>query len=79
MNNDLDNAVTPQFRAGTPVYDAMGEQIGTVSEYNAHDQLLVIDKGPFRTENIYVPLATIQRSEIDAVYLSSSADELLNT
>lgn len=76
MHDDQGRVGEQRFRPGTPVYDAMGELIGTVDNHILAEQCLIVDKGPFRTENIYVPLAAVQRSEVDAVYLSLGKDDL---
>lgn len=67
-----------QFITGTPIYDSVGEMVGTLIEVNVQSQVLVVDKGPFRTENLYVPLNTVQRSDANAIDLSVGKDELLN-
>jgi uncharacterized protein (TIGR02271 family) len=79
----LDNTNTPgpgnmagqQFLEGTPVFDAAGEKVGSVSEHNVQGGYLVVHKGIFR-KDIHVPLSAIGRGDDDGVYLNMYKDEL---
>ncbi len=74
---NLGDNMNQQFFEGTPVYDAGGDKVGTVSEHGVQDGSLVIHHGLFR-QDVYVPLSTIQRNDADGVYLNVYKDDLLN-
>jgi len=78
MSDSQELDVVQHFVAGTPVYDATGELVGTVSNYIAQEQVLVVDKGPFRTDNLYVLLNEVQRSDAHGIYLSTGNDNPSN-
>lgn len=71
------NMAGQQFVDGTPVFDAAGEKVGSVSEHNVQGGYLVVHKGIFR-KDIYVPLSAIGRGDDDGVYLNMYKDELKN-
>jgi len=66
-----------QFMEGTPVLDAAGEKIGTVSEHGVQDGFLVIHRGLLNRE-AYIPLEVIQIADPSRVYLSITKDAALN-
>ena len=66
-----------QFMEGTPVLDAAGEKIGTVSEHGVQDGFLVIHHG-LLNRDVYIPLGVIQTSDPSRVYLSITKDAALN-
>lgn len=78
MNDNQGTAGDQPFMMGTPVYDAAGELVGTLSMHNVTDQILVVDKGPFRTENLYVPLNEVERGDASAIHLSTGKQDLTN-
>jgi len=78
LNDNQGTTGDQPFIVGTPVYDAAGELVGTLSMHNVADQILVVDKGPFRTENLYVPLNEVERSDASAIHLSTPKDDLAN-
>ena len=79
----MDNAGTDTGRNlplvnGTPVYDANGDKVGDVSQYQSGDGYFVMTKGFFFPKDLYVPLNAIQRATTDGVYLSLSKDQINN-
>lgn len=66
-----------QLVEGMTVYDAAGEQIGTLGD-NAGPGYLDVRKGWLFPKDFYVPVGAVQRSGGDGVYLSISKDELLH-
>ncbi len=79
MNDNQGTAGDQPFTVGTPVYNAAGEMVGTLSMHNVPDQILVVDKGPFRTENLYVPLSEVGHSDTNAIRLLPPKDDVANT
>jgi uncharacterized protein (TIGR02271 family) len=80
MNNDRDMMnqsgrnmpVTP----GTNVYDATGDKIGTVEEYNPQADCIVVQKGIIFTKDLYIPLSAIDSRDSDGLYLNLTKDQL---
>ena len=62
----------------TPVYDANGDKVGDVSQYQPGDGYFVMTKGFFFPKDLYVPLNAIQRATTDGVYLSLTKDQINN-
>ncbi len=79
MTDTQGTAGDQSFIVGTPVYNAAGEMVGTLSMHNVPDQMLVVDKGPFRTENLYVPLNEVERSDASGIRLSTPKDDVAPT
>lgn len=63
---------------GTPVYDANGDKVGDVSQYQGGDGYFVMTKGFFFPKDLYVPLNAIQRATTDGVYLNLTKDQINN-
>lgn len=63
---------------GTPVYDANGDKVGDVSQYQSGDGYFVMTKGFFFPKDLYVPLNVIQRATTDGVYLGLTKDQINN-
>lgn len=61
--------MSQQFITGMPVYSATGTKVGTVSERGVHGSYLVVRKGRFFHQTLYVPLSAIRRSDDQGVYL----------
>jgi len=83
MYNDQTQGMTndtmgQQFVEGTPVFDAGGEKVGTVSEHNVQGGYLVVHKGWLFPKDVYVPLNVIQSNNADGIYLSLYKDDLSN-
>jgi uncharacterized protein YrrD len=80
MDNDRDMMnqtggnmpVTP----GTDVYDASGDKIGTVQEYNPQANCVVVKKGMIFTKDLYIPLNAIDSRASDGLYLNLTKDQL---
>lgn len=61
--------MSQQFVAGTRVYNATGNRIGTVSEHGVQGNYLVVQKGRFFHQTVYVPLDAIRRTDERGIYL----------
>jgi len=80
-NGNLQNAGNmggQQFVEGTPVYDSVGDKLGTVSSQNVEGAYLVVKKGIFFPHDVYVPLQSIARNDADGIYLNMTKDQALN-
>src|SRR5579863_3275585 len=78
MNINQNMTGNQQFAEGTPVFDAGGEKVGTVSEHNVQGGYLVVRKGWLFPKDVYVPLNVIQSNNADGIYLSMYKDDLAN-
>lgn len=80
LDNQNFEGMTPgqQLVEGTPIYDANGSKIGTVSEHNVQGRYLVMHKGLLFPRDIYVPLSAIAGTSLDGVQLNIAKDELSN-
>ncbi len=67
---------TGQISEGMTVYDAAGQKIGKVREYNAQGGYLDVEKGFLFHKDFYVPSNAVARSDADGVYLQLSQDDL---
>ncbi len=65
-----------QFIEGEAVFDADGDKVGAVQEYNAQDGYLVVQKGWLFPKDLYIPVGAIQRNDAEGVYLSLHKDDL---
>lgn len=72
------NMAGQQFVEGTPVLDAAGEKVGTVSEHNVQGGYLVVHKGWLFPRDVYVPLSAVGRSDAQGISLNMYKDELKN-
>ena len=61
---------------GETVYDASGDKIGTVQQYDPQADCLVVEKGFLFTRDIYIPGSAIQRSDANGVRITLTKDEL---
>ncbi|MGZ3584026.1 MAG: DUF2382 domain-containing protein [Ktedonobacterales bacterium] len=61
--------MSQQYEAGTPVYDATGKRIGTVSDRGVQGGYLVVQKGRIFHHTVYVPLNAIRRTDYRGIYL----------
>lgn len=79
---DDDRATAPHLLGlnriikGTTVYDAAGEQIGSVHSYDPDDNRLVVQRGLLAHREVDVPADAIARVDADGVYLSLYHDAL---
>ncbi|HEY1387495.1 MAG TPA: PRC-barrel domain-containing protein [Ktedonobacterales bacterium] len=71
-NNPGQTPISP----GTDVYDANGEKVGTVREYNPQASYLVVEKGMLFKKDLYVPVSAINRTTTDGIQLSLFKDDL---
>lgn len=81
MLNDPNRQGTPAsqpFFAGMPVFDAGGEKVGTVSEYNPQGGYLLVQKGWLFHRDVYVPVNAIGSQDTNGVYLNRYKDDLQN-
>lgn len=65
-----------QFIEGEAVFDAAGDKVGSVHEYNAQEGYLVVQKGWLFPKDLYIPVDTIQRNDAEGIYLSLHKDDL---
>ncbi|HEX8034973.1 MAG TPA: DUF2382 domain-containing protein [Ktedonobacterales bacterium] len=61
--------MSQQYDAGTPVYDATGKRIGTVSDDGVQGGYLVVRKGRIFHHTVYVPLNAIRRTDHRGIHL----------
>jgi len=75
MNTDMNTGNT-SFPSGTPVYDAGGEKLGTVSDRQDKEGFLVVHKGRFLGHDALVPRTVIDHEDPNGVYLRVRKDDL---
>jgi len=68
--------MTNDIAEGMTVYDAAGEKVGTVREYNTQSGYVDVEKGWLFHKDFYIPLNTVTRSDQDGVYLNVYKDDL---
>nr|MDQ2827779.1 PRC and DUF2382 domain-containing protein [Chloroflexota bacterium] len=68
--------MTNDIVEGMTVYDAAGEKVGTVREYNTQSGYVDVEKGWLFHKDFYIPLNTVTRSDQDGVYLNVYKDDL---
>jgi hypothetical protein len=61
---------------GTDVFDANGEKVGTVRQYNPQESYMVLEKGMLFKKDLYVPVSAIDRTTTDGIRLSLFKDDL---
>ena len=61
---------------GTDVYDANGEKVGTVKQYNPQASYMVLEKGMLFKKDLYVPVSAIDHTTTDGIRLSLFKDDL---
>ena len=80
MENDRDTMSQPRGKLpiapGETVYDARGDKIGTVQQYDPQSDCLVVEKDFLFTKDIYIPASAIQSSDANGVRLTLTKDEL---
>lgn len=67
-----------QFVEGTPVYDSVGDKLGSVGSASPDGNYLLVQKGIIFKHDVYVPLQSIARSDADGIYLNMTKDQALN-
>lgn len=65
-----------QIAVGATVYDAAGEKIGTIAEYDPQAGYLLVEKGWLFRKDIYIPMSAITRIDENGVYLQFYKDDL---
>jgi hypothetical protein len=68
--------VTDRLAVGMAVYDSEGERLGDISQYDVPRRLLVVEKGIFHPQVLYVPFSAIEsvnREEL-TIYLNLPRD-----
>jgi uncharacterized protein (TIGR02271 family) len=80
MNNDRDmmnqSGRNMPVMPGTDVYDANGDKIGKVQEYNPQANSIVVQKGIIFTKDLYIPLSAIDSRDDNGLYLNLTKDQL---
>ena len=80
MDNDRDIMNPPRGKLpiapGKTVYDASGDKIGMVRQYDPQADCLVVEKGFLFTKDIYIPGSAIQSSDANGVRITLTKDEL---
>ena len=61
---------------GTDVFDANGDKVGTVRQYNPQASYLVLEKGTLFKKDLYVPVSAINRTTTDGIQLNLFKDDL---
>jgi uncharacterized protein (TIGR02271 family) len=61
---------------GKTVYDANRAKVGMISAYNAQSGYFVAEKGMFFQHDLYIPLASVARSDGSGVYLNLTNEQL---
>ena len=68
--------VTDRLAVGMAVYDSEGERLGDISQYDIPRRLLVVEKGIFHPQVLYVPfsaIASVNREDL-TIYLNLPRD-----
>jgi uncharacterized protein (TIGR02271 family) len=71
------NQISQQIREGTSVFDARGETVGVVKEYNPQGSYLVVQQGWAFSQDAYIPLDLIGDTGASGIYLKLDKDALL--
>lgn len=75
LNRDGGNlSITP----GMNVYDANGDKVGSVQEFNPQANMMVVEKGFIFTKDLYIPTRAISNSSGNDLYLNVTKDDLKN-
>ena len=77
MFNTTQNLDVDQITDGMPVYDSVGEKLGSVVDMDINSGYLTVQKGFFFHKDIYVPISAITRVDADGVLLGLTKEELL--
>lgn len=81
MDNDRDmmtdqNGRNMPVMPGTDVYDANGDKVGTVQEFNPQANCIVVQKGLIFTKDLYIPMNAIDGRDDNGLYLNLTKDDL---
>lgn len=69
-------AGSAQCSPGVAVYDADGEKLGTVSDWQDIHNFLIVHQGRLFGHDTYIPHAAIQYSDMNGVHLRLRHDDL---
>lgn len=75
-NTEMQGNITEGYVAGTPVYDAGGEKVGTVTEYSPQWGYLAVEKGWLFPKDLYIPLEAIAGNYADGIHLKYYKEDL---
>ncbi|HEY7343394.1 MAG TPA: hypothetical protein VH591_21160 [Ktedonobacterales bacterium] len=76
-NRDMYNAPGQiPITVGTDVFDANGDKVGTVRQYNPQASYMVLEKGTLFKKDLYVPVSAINRTTTDGIQLNLFKDDL---
>jgi hypothetical protein len=70
MNEIIVENIGSQVAYGMPVYDANGDKIGTVQQYDLSAGWFLTEKGLFFSGDRYIPVSAIDRIGPSGIYLS---------
>src|SRR5438105_954422 len=70
------NTMDQQFRQGTSVFDAGGQTVGIVKEYNPQGNYLLVQKGWAFSQEAYAPLDAIGDTGASGIYLTLDEEAL---
>ena len=81
MNDDRDRMMNQSGRnmpvmPGTDVFDANGDKVGSVQEFNPQANCIVVQKGFIFTKDVYIPLSAIDGRDDNGLYLNLTKDDL---
>jgi hypothetical protein len=68
--------IDQQFAEGTPVLDAGGGKVGTISEYNTLGGYIVVQKGLLFPKDLYIPFGAIEGKFEDGIHLKLYQDDI---
>lgn len=77
-DSDIDTNQTSsrQIMEGTPVYDRIGEKVGTIEGSNAQANMIVVKQGLIFTHDVYIPMNAVTRADRSGIYVDLTKDEL---
>ena len=76
-NRDMyNNAGQIPITPGTDVFDANGDKVGMVRQYNPQASYLVLEKGTLFKKDLYVPVSAIHRTMTEGIQLNLFKDDL---
>lgn len=70
------NFASQSIAPGSVVYDASGNKIGTVQDFDTQGHYLVVEKGWLFPKELYIPASAFGRVNNDGVYLNINKDEI---
>jgi uncharacterized protein (TIGR02271 family) len=65
-----------QIALGDTVYDAAGEKVGSIAQYDPQAGYLLVEKGLIFRKDIYIPMSAISRIDQSGVFLQLYKDDL---